>query len=77
MMQRTAILGLVVTAMGSHALAAPHRVRTTESCPQTVTVSYCPLDVEGACAAYGCATDQANCAEFGGQLRLYCGTPIE
>jgi hypothetical protein len=48
---------------------------STNDCPQVITVSYCPISAQGACEGYGCVTDIANCADFGGSYRLYCGTP--
>jgi hypothetical protein len=66
-----------VLVVGSADLLRPSETKamSANDCPQVITVSYCPISSEGACEGYGCITDIANCSDFGGAYRLYCGTP--
>lgn len=62
---------------GGHELAQPARAEsaTLFACPVVVTVSECPEEPFFFCMAYDCNTTEHNCSEFGGALRMYCGTP--
>lgn len=74
MFRRPVVPALVVVLLGAVDLARPHNALAYDGCPVLVTVSYCPESEHDFCMAYGCNTPVSACEEFGGMLRVYCGT---